>query len=177
MAYLVKSTLKSPPEQYTLDGIKSAHREKRMTSNAMVREEQQDFWYSVGELMGETSVKEFQFCCPICRAMTKAREIDVGLQTPCQTCGAAVLAPDIKPQADPALDRHLLRRGHLLLILGSAIFLGTLALSLSGHGIFVLSRIFELVGICMMINGYGKRSLFYQKHPPASDPDLPHHAG
>ncbi|GEP42622.1 hypothetical protein [Brevifollis gellanilyticus] len=160
MAYLVKSTLTSPPEQHTLDGIQSAYREKRMTSNAMVREEQQDFWYSLGELMGETSAKEFQFCCPTCREMTNAREIDVGLQVPCQNCQTMILAPDIQPVTDPEPDRPLLRRGNLLLIVGAVILCSQF---IEGRFRLIVSG----VGICMMINGYGKRSLFYQKHPTA----------
>ena len=134
----------------------------------MVREDRQDFWYSVEELIGEKPAAEFSFACPHCSAMTQAREIDVGLEVSCRACGKMVLVPEIQPQKDPEADRHLLRRGKLLLIVGAAIFTGTLILSLSGHGIFVVSRILELVGACMMINGYGKRSLFYQKHPTAS---------
>lgn len=161
MAYLVKESFTAAPKQCMLEGIRSEHTDKLLAGTAMIREERQDFWYSVAELVGETPAREFQFACPNCRAITEAREIDVGLQVPCQKCQALILAPDIKPVKDPGPDRPLLRRGNLLLIVGAVILCSQF---IDGH----ISKIVSAIGICMMINGYGKRSLFYQKHPTAS---------
>ena len=168
MTYLVKESFTAKPRSYTLEALQSDHAGKLLAGTAMVREDRQDFWYSVAELVGATPAKEFPFACPHCRATTQAREIDVGLEVSCRECGKRVMAPDVPPKKDPEADLHLLRRGRLLFISGAAIFLGTLIFALNGHGIPIGSRILELVGACMMINGYGKCSLFHQKHPAVS---------
>ena len=165
MGYLVKESLTAEPRQYDLESIRSDLERKQLAGNALVREERQDFWYSVAELVGESPAKEFEFACPRCQATIQAREIDVGLEIPCPECLEMVLAPDILPQKDPSVDQPLLRRGNRLLLIGAAIFFTTELLSFNGHGIFLVSRVLELVGACMMINGYGKRKLYYLKHP------------
>jgi len=169
MGYLVKASFNAEPRAYSLEGIKTDVAAESLSATALVRHEKQDFWYSVGELIGESPATEFQFTCPSCQAMTQAREIDVGLEVPCQKCGESVNAPDILPPApltDPTPDLPLLKRGKRLLFWGAVITLGDLASYLCGYG---LSIIIESVGVCMMINGYGKRQLYYLKHPFAVD--------
>jgi hypothetical protein len=168
MGYLVKASFNSEPQAYSLEGIKDDVAAGSLTASALVRHEQQDFWYSVGELIGETPATEFQFDCPRCHEMNHAREIDVGLEAPCQKCGVMVKAPDILPPTpltDPTPDLPLLRRGKRLLFWGAVIIIGKLLLMM----VFFPKRIgiglIDIVGICMMINGYGKRQLFYLKHP------------
>lgn len=173
MGYLVKASFNAEPQVCSLERIRSDVAAKLLPASALVRHERQDFWYSAGELAGETPAVEFRFTCPSCKATTQAREVDVGLEVPCAKCGEMVMAPDIRPPSDPTPDLPLLRRGNLLLFWGAVISLGDLALCASGHGIFVVSRVIELVGVCMMINGYGKRKLYYLKHPAAMAPVSP----
>jgi hypothetical protein len=170
MGYLVKASFNAEPRAYSLEDIKTDVAAESLSATALVRHEKQDFWYSVGELIGESPVTEFQFTCPSCKETTSAREIDVGLDIPCQKCGAMDQAPDIRPPTDPAPDQHLLRRGKFLLTWGAALAIGTEILAVSGHAI-IGGLIIETVGICMMINGYGKRKLFYLRHPSAADPN------
>ena len=169
MGYLVKASFNAEPRAYSLDRIKSDVSAKSLPTTALVRHEQQDFWYSVGELIGETPTTEFQFTCPCCNKTTNAREIDVGLDIPCQKCGAMDQAPDIQPIKDPTPDRPLLRWGKLLLLVGGFIVYGDLQLNFSGQNIFG-RVVINLVGVCMMINGYGKVMLYYRKHPRVIDP-------
>jgi|GEM_PF-2837817 len=164
MGYLVKASFNAEPQAYALEGIKTDVAAKLLPATALVRHEKQDFWYSVGELIGEAPAAEFQFTCPGCKETTHAREIDVGLEVPCQKCSAMVLAPDLQPVKDPAPDQHLLRRGKFLLTWGAVLAIGTEILALCGHAI-IGGLIIETVGICMMINGYGKRQLYYRRHP------------
>lgn len=164
MGYLVKASLNAEPRAYSLESIKTDVEAKLLPVTALVRHEKQDFWYSVGELIGDSPATEFQFPCPCCKEATHAREIDVGLEVPCQKCGAMVLVSDIKPVTDPTQDLPLLRRGNLLLCLGAAIAIGNFILLGSDEGLKRITLV-ELVGICMMINGYGKRQLYYRRHP------------
>ena len=175
MGYLVKASFNAEPRSYALDGIRTDVKAGILPLTAMVREETQDFWYSVGELIGDSPAKEFQFDCPRCHTITHAREIDVGLKVGCQKCSEMILAPDIQPPQDPTPDLPLLRRGNRLLILGAGIFIGDLIFSAYFGSTFLVSRALELMGACMMINGYGKRALYYRKHPSIADtsPQLP----
>lgn len=164
MGYLVKASFNAKPQTYSLERIKSDVSSKLLQASALVRHEKQDFWYSVGELIGETPATEFHFTCPSCKETTQARDIDVGLEVPCQKCSAQVLSPDIQPVKDTAPDQHLLQRGKFLLAWGAVLAIGTEILALSGHAI-IGGLIVETAGICMMINGYGKRQLYYRRHP------------
>lgn len=175
MGYLVKASFNAEPRAYSLESIKDDVAAKALTAGALVRHEKQDFWYSVGELIGESPTADFPFTCPHCQAKTEAREIDVGLEVPCQKCGSMVLAPDIKPikpATDPTPDLPGLRRGNHLLFWGTALVIEEILSVCYSRGGFDLTRItiLELVGVCMMINGYGKRKLFYLKHPKAAAP-------
>ncbi len=171
MGYLVKSSFNAEPQTYSLERIQSDVSAGSLPATALVRHEKQDFWYSVGELIGEAPAAEFQFTCPCCKETTHAREIDVGLDMPCQKCAELIRVPDIQPVKDPAQDQPLLKRGAFLLTWGVVLAIGTEFLALIGHAI-IGGLIVETVGICMMINGYGKRQLYYRKHPPADDPPL-----
>lgn len=169
MGYLVKASFNAEPRAYALEGIKSDVAAGSLTVSALVRHEKQDFWYSVGELIGESPAAEFPFACPRCHEMNQAREIDVGLEVPCQKCGESVKAPDILPPApltDPTPDLPLLRRGKRLLFWGAFIIIGKLLLLMVLLPQRIGIGLIDIVGICMMINGYGKRQLFYLKHPP-----------
>lgn len=188
MGYLVKASFDAEPRAYALEGIKTDAAAKLLSATALVRHEKQDFWYSVGELIGEAPAKPYSFACPCCQAMTQAREIDVGLEVSCQACGERVLVPDIQPIKDASSDQPLLRRGNLLLFGGLTIIIGAYAFAIALNRTdsflpnflppviepvgYVGSVVIVLAGVCMMINGYGKRQLYYRKHPPADDPPL-----
>lgn len=176
MGYLVKASFNAEPRAYSLERIQNDVSANLLPATALVRHEKQDFWYSVGELIGETSAAKFQFACPRCQAITQAREIDVGLEMTCQKCGAPVLIPDIQPSKDPSLDQPLLRRGNLLLFWGAVIVVANVLLNSFCGGVFGFIVI-DLIGICMMINGYGKRQLYYRKHLPASQRAVPSSIG
>lgn len=173
MGYMVKDSLAAAPRQYTLERIQFERAQMLLAGNAMVREERQDFWYCVGELLGESPSKEIQFSCPHCRDTTRAREIDVRLEVRCKNCEKIILVPDTLPQNETAADRHLLRRGNQLLCWGATIFLGMRALAASGHGIYVVTPAVDIVGICMMINGYGKRRLYHLNHSSGAPFSVP----
>ncbi len=53
MGYLVKASFNAEPRAYSLEGIKTDVATGLLTPSAMVREEQDDSWHSVAELIGE----------------------------------------------------------------------------------------------------------------------------
>ena len=173
MAYLVKESLKSEPRQYVLEGILSDYRQKLISSAALVRDERQDFWYSVTELIGETPTAEFKFVCPHCKSLIKTRKIDVGIEVKCSSCGKETKVPDVKARQNALLDVHTLkeanatiRNGALVLLLGVGTTLATYmdALSRGGGGYGIFWGL-SVIGAGMMVTGFGRRRLHYKKYP------------
>jgi|JI6StandDraft_1071083.scaffolds.fasta_scaffold64885_2 hypothetical protein len=94
MGYLVKASFNAEPRSYALDGIRTDVKAGLLPLTAMVREEKQDFWYSVGELIGERHTELFKFMCPHCKNLIEARKIDIGLQQKCDRCNKPSAVPD-----------------------------------------------------------------------------------
>jgi DNA-directed RNA polymerase subunit RPC12/RpoP len=173
MAYLVKESLKSEPRQYALEGILSDYRQKIISSEALVRDEKQDFWYSVTELIGEAPTPEFKFVCPNCKSLIKARKIDVGTEIKCSSCGDETKVPDVKVRQNAIFDSHLLkdanasiRNGVIILFFGIATTVATYmdAFSRGGGGYGIFWGL-SVIGAGMIITGVGRRRLHYKKYP------------
>jgi len=94
MGYLVKASFNAKPRSYALVGIRTDVKAGLLALTAMVREEKQDFWYSVGELIGGKPTESFKFMCPHCKNLIAARKIDIGLQQKCVGCGKFTAVPD-----------------------------------------------------------------------------------
>ncbi len=173
MAYLVKETLNSNPRQYVLDGIVSDFRQKLLEGKALVRDERQNFWYTVEELIGEVPPATLKFVCPQCKTLIHGRKIDVGLSVKCGTCGHQALVPDLKAVRTAVLDRHLLKEAHRTMAYGAVLLLGgagtTAATYLDaasrGGGGYVLFWGLIVIGAGLLIKGFGQRCLFFKKYP------------
>lgn len=98
MGYLVKASYNAEPRSYALAGIQADVGAGLLPLTAMVRDERQDFWYSVGELIGERTSSTHEMRCAQCRLMNTVRAIDVGLLQKCGHCRADFVVFD--PESD-----------------------------------------------------------------------------
>ncbi len=129
MGYLVKASFNAEPRSYALDGIRTDVKAGLLPLTAMVREEKQDFWYSVGELIGERPVKNIDVRCGRCGHANAVREIELELNTQCLTCGAEFIVADPKNELLWAESRRVFFRAKLKMIAGGVLLFGAASLA------------------------------------------------
>ncbi len=93
MAFIVKP-VNGEPRVMELATIREALKNGVIADNWLVRDERQDFWYSVGKLVGKIGSQPITMFCPQCRTPIAARRIDIGLPAACGKCGTQVVVPD-----------------------------------------------------------------------------------
>jgi len=175
MGYLVKASFNAEPRSYALDGIRTDVKAGLLALTAMVREEKQDFWYSVGELIGEKPTAMFKFVCDQCKAMISARRIDVGLSMKCGSCSAALVIPDIEARKQAIQDHDMLKSARGMMIAGGLTALAGIVCSVFtylaanefGGGHFLVFTGLVGGGLGVMNLGWIKRGRFYRKYPQA----------
>jgi hypothetical protein len=175
MGYLVKASFNAEPRSYALDGIRTDVKASLLSLTAMVREEKQDFWYSVGELIGEKPTAMFKFVCDQCKTMISARKIDVGLSMKCGSCSTALLVPDIEARKLAIQDHDMLKSARGMMVAGSLTALVGIICSVftylaanefgAGHFLVFTGLIGGGLGVLNM--GWVKRGRFYSKYSPA----------
>src|SRR5262245_20802121 len=107
MAYFVKP-VNGAEQRMELGHIREALKNGLIADNWLVRDERQDFWYSIGKLMGTTASQAVTLFCPRCQTPIPARKIDIGLPAACTKCGMEVIVPDPLAVEQRQRDRHLL---------------------------------------------------------------------
>lgn len=127
MAFLVKP-VNGETQRMELVHIREALKNGIIAENWLVRDERQDFWYSVGKLVGKVTSQPVVFFCRKCLGSIRARRIDIGLPVNCEKCRAQAIVPD--PEEN---ERRLRDEGRMQVAKRKAIA-GGLAL---GLGIFV----------------------------------------
>lgn len=175
MGYLVKASYNAEPRSYALAGIQTDVKAGLLPLTAMVREEKQDFWYSVGELIGEKPSAMFKFVCDHCKAMIAARKVDVGLSIQCGSCSALLIVPDIEARKLAIQDHDMLKSargmmigGGLTALMGIICSVFTyLAASEFGAGHFLVFTGLIGGGLGLLNLGWIKRGRFYRKYPQA----------
>ncbi|MEI7776396.1 MAG: hypothetical protein WCK17_16655 [Verrucomicrobiota bacterium] len=93
MAFLVKPVF-GEAQRMEMAHIQEALKNGIIAENWLVRDERQDFWYSVGKLVGKVTSQPVTLFCPHCQTPTKARRIDIGLPVACSKCAHEVIVPD-----------------------------------------------------------------------------------
>lgn len=173
MAYVVKETAQSQLRQYALEGIVSDLQQNLLAGTALVREERQNFWYSVNELAGVVPTPAFRFVCAQCKAMVSARKIDIGLTIQCSRCKGKMEVPDVKARQQAMADKHVLKQANQKLGYGAVLFLGGIgttatscisAMNQRDSGYVVFWGLI-VVGAGMMIQAHGQRRLYFKKYP------------
>lgn len=91
-----------------LSHIHDALKSGAITEQWLVRDERQDFWYSVGKLVGTVTSQPLTLFCPRCQSPIRARRIDIGLPAACPKCGTQIVVPDPDAIARRQRDEHLL---------------------------------------------------------------------
>ena len=122
MAFLVKP-VNGDARRMELTEIHDALKQKAIAENWLVRDERQDFWYSVGKLVGTTASQPVTLFCPQCAKPIAARKIDIGLPATCQNCNTTVIVPD------PLAAEQRQRNEHLFLEVRRNMIFGVIALS------------------------------------------------
>ncbi|HYF34099.1 MAG TPA: hypothetical protein VD994_02325 [Prosthecobacter sp.] len=181
MAYLVKETLTSEPRRYVLDGIIGDHSQKVLAGEALVRDETQDIWYSVAELIGVSPTPQFRYLCHQCKSLIQARKIDLGLKVKCPQCSQLSVVPDVKAQQDTLLNKHLLKQAAATTKLGAFLFLlGGVATIASfteafdrGRGFYAVFWGLIVVGAVVILTGLAQRRSYYQRFSQATGQRLP----
>ena len=107
MAFNVKP-VNGEERRMELAHIREALKNGIIAENWLVRDERQDFWYSIGKLVGKVKSQPISLFCPRCRAPIPARHIDVGLPVACGKCGTQVIVPDPLDAERRLRDEHLL---------------------------------------------------------------------
>ena len=107
MAFLLKP-LNGETRRMELSEIHDALKRGSITEQWMVRDERQDFWYSVAKLVGKVGSQPVMLFCPNCRTPIQARRIDIGLPATCPQCATAVIVPDPEAYALRQRDEHRL---------------------------------------------------------------------
>lgn len=175
MAYLVKETIASTPRPYVLDGIISDHRQQLLKGDALVRDERQDFWYSVAELIGEAPTPLLRFVCQHCKGMIQGRKIDTGLEVKCPKCGHPREVPDVAVLRNAVLDTQTLRQangsllgGFLFFAIGAGATAASYmdAISRKGGSQYSIFWGLAILGAGMMITGFSQRRRHFKVHPP-----------
>ncbi|MEO6788369.1 MAG: hypothetical protein ABI318_19775 [Chthoniobacteraceae bacterium] len=102
MAFLVK---KAFGEERKMERVQLIEALKNgiIAEDWLVRDERQDFWYSIGKLVGKVSSQPVAFVCQTCKRTLTARRIDIGLPVVCAHCGSKVTVTD--PLADDRRER------------------------------------------------------------------------
>ncbi len=93
MAFFVKKAFGEARKMERVE-IQQALKNGIIEENWLVRDERQDFWYSVGKLVGKVSSQPVTFPCPACKRTLTARRIDIGLPVVCAHCGSQVTVTD-----------------------------------------------------------------------------------
>jgi DNA-directed RNA polymerase subunit RPC12/RpoP len=93
MAFLVKKAFGEERKMERVE-VFEAFKNGIIPENWLVRDERQDFWYSVGKLVGKVSTQPVTFDCKRCRRTLTARRIDIGLPVVCARCGSQVTVMD-----------------------------------------------------------------------------------
>jgi len=107
--------------------IHEALKNGSVTEQWLVRDERQDFWYSVGKLVGKVGSNPIEMACPKCRAPIAARRIDIGLPVACRECKTEVVVVDPDAVQRRHRDVELLAQAQTRAILGAiALGVGTL---------------------------------------------------
>jgi DNA-directed RNA polymerase subunit RPC12/RpoP len=135
MAFLVKKALGEARKMERVE-IQEALKNRVIEENWLVRDERQDFWYSVGKLVGKVSSQPVNFACETCRRTLTARRIDIGLPVVCTHCGAQVMV------TDPLLIERRERDEQILINLKNRAVISGLALA-AGLLVTVSSFIFR----------------------------------
>ena len=135
MAFLVKKAFGEGRKMERVE-IQEALKSGVIQENWLVRDEQQDFWYSVGKLVGKVSSQPVNFACKTCRRTLTARRIDIGLSVVCAHCGAQVTV------TDPLLIERRERDGRILNNVKNRAIISGLALA-AGLLVTVSSFIFR----------------------------------
>jgi Zn finger protein HypA/HybF involved in hydrogenase expression len=132
MAFRLKPVL-GEEQTMELAQIHQALRSGTITEQWLVREERQDFWYSVAKLIGKVESNPIALVCPRCQSPITARRIDIGLPVACPRCGAEAIVID--PEA---LKRRVRDRGRLVdlrkrTILSGLALVGGLTVTIGSH--------------------------------------------
>jgi DNA-directed RNA polymerase subunit RPC12/RpoP len=93
MAFLVKKAFGEERKMERVE-IQEAIKHGVIQENWLVRDERQDFWYSVGKLVGNVSSRPVHIVCQTCKKALTARRIDIGLPVVCAHCGSNVTVTD-----------------------------------------------------------------------------------
>lgn len=136
MAYFVKP-VNGEEKKMELAEIHEALKGGALTEQWLVRDERQDFWYSVGKLVGKVSSNPIEQLCPKCQARIAARRIDIGLPASCPKCETQVVI------IDPDAVQRRLRDRAILASLKQRAILGASALALGlviSVGSFVFAK-------------------------------------
>ena len=131
MAFLVKKAFGEERRMERVE-IQEALKNAVIQENWLVRDERQDFWYSVGKLVGKVSSQPVQFVCQTCNKTLTARRIDIGLPVVCAHCGSQVSV------TDPLLFERRRRDMRILIILKKRAVISGLALA-AGFFVTLLS--------------------------------------
>ena len=131
MSFLVKKAFGEARKMERVEIIE-AFKNGVIAENWLVRDERQDFWYSVGKLVGKMPSQPVAFVCQTCRKTLTARRIDIGLPVVCANCGSQVTVTDPlaieRRQRDVLILTSLKKRA---VISGLALLAGLLVTGLS----------------------------------------------
>lgn len=133
MGYLVKASPNADSRAYALEGIKDDVAAGLLQASSLVREEKQVFWYSVGELTGESPTLSFRFPCEHCRSWILARKIDARLQTLCEKCGQMSTVPDTENRQLDVLKPDIPREAKLLMTYGVLVATGGIITTVASY--------------------------------------------
>ena len=174
MGYLVKASFNAEPRAYSLEGIKTDVDAKLLPLSGMVRHEKQDFWYSVGELIGKEPTPSFRYLCEHCKSWLVARKIDVGLQIKCGKCGKMSDIPDIESRKQDVLNHDAAKHAKTEMIAGALIALIGILSSVAsyvsasqpgGRAYAIFSGLIVL-GLGTFHHGWSRSSQIRRKTPP-----------
>ena len=93
MAFFVKKAFVEARRMERAE-IQEALKNGTVQESWLVRDERQDFWYSVGKLVGKVSSQPVTFPCLTCKKTLTAHRIDIGLPVVCAHCGSHVTVTD-----------------------------------------------------------------------------------
>ena len=93
MAFFVKKAFGEARKMESTE-LYEALRIGAIQENWLVRDERQDFWYSVGKLVGKVSSQPVTFPCATCKRTLTARRIEIGLPVVCAHCGSPATVTD-----------------------------------------------------------------------------------
>lgn len=135
MAFLVKKAFGEERKMERVE-ISEALKNSIIQENWLIRDERQDFWYSVGKFVGKIKSQPVTFVCQTCKRALTARRIDIGLPVVCAHCGSQVTV------TDPLLNERRERDEQILINLKNRAVISGLALA-AGLLVTVSSFIFR----------------------------------